>query len=169
MKNILPWLFLLSVQFSLWAQNPAPTESLLITGKVKKEKTYTLAQIKTFSKTELGSVNTSCSQKRKEESKGVKVVLVKDLLDSVRFDYTSPRMLNQFYFRFEASDGYVVVFSFNEIYNTETGKNLFVVTEKDGKDITEMENRILLLTTTDLKTGNRNIKNLARIVVCVAE
>lgn len=148
------------------AQNP--TDILQISGEVKSEKTFTLADIKKLKSIELGEVNTSCSPKKKETAKGVKAILLKDLLDSVRFQYDRPKMLNRFYFRFEASDGYSVVFSFNEIYNTETGNHLYLVTEMNGLDIARMENRILLLTTTDIKSGNRNIKGLAKIVVCVA-
>ncbi len=130
---------------------------------------FSVKQIKAFKLVDLGDVNTSCSSKKREEAKGVKAVLLKDILDSVRFQYDSPRWLNQYYFKFEASDGYTVLFSFNEIYNTETGNHLFVVVEKDGKSMEEMDNRILLLTTSDLKSGTRNIKNLAKIVVCKAE
>ena len=153
----------------LFAQEIQPTQNLLVTGKVKLEKTFSINQIKALRTIDLGEVNTSCSSKKRENAKGVKAVLLKDVLDSVRFQYDSPRLLNQFYFRFEASDGYTVVYSFNEIYNTETGNHLFIVVEKDGKPMEEIENRILLLTTSDLKSGTRNIKNLARIVVCKAE
>ena len=113
--------------------------------------------------------STSCSPKQKEEAKQVKAVLVKDLLDSVEFAYESRKELNQFYFKFEAADGYTIVYSFNEIYNTETGNHLYVVTEMNDKPISELENRILLLTTSDIKSGSRNIKWLKRIVVCRAE
>ena len=99
----------------------------------------------------------------------MKGVLVKTLLDTVEFDYENRKMLNEFYFKFEAVDGYTVVYSFNEIYNPETGNHLYIVTEMNGKEMDEIENRILLLTMNDIKSGNRNIKELKRIVVCRAE
>lgn len=167
-KGIAFFLYLLVVSISLMAQNP-PTEVLVVSGKVKTERTFTLADIRKFKSISLENINTSCSPKKKEQAKLVKAVLVKDLLDSVKYQYSSPKMLNRFYFRFEGSDGYTVVFSFNEIYNTETGNHLFLVTEMDGQPMEKMENRILLLTTADLKSGTRNIKGLARIAVCEAE
>lgn len=97
------------------------------------------------------------------------MVLLKNILDSVAFQYEKSRMLNYYYFLFVASYGYKIVFSFNEIYNTETGNNLYIVTEMDGKKIQEMDNRILLLTTKDIKGGPRNMKSLSKIVVCSAE
>jgi len=170
MKNCFLLLLLcMLLGFKLMAQNKFATDVLLITGKVKKEKTFTLNQIKANRTILLGEVNISCSPKQKEDAKGVKAILVKDLLDSVKFDYSSGKMLNQFYFKFEASDGYVVVFSFNEIYNTEVGKQLFIVTENNGTDIANLDNRILMLSNSDLKPGSRNLKGLKRIVVCQAE
>ena len=163
-------LLLLIIQFSFAQTDIKPTNEFKITGKVKSEKTITIADLKNYkSITTLQNINTSCSPKQKEEAKEVKAVLLKNILDSVVFQYESPRMLNEFYFKFVASDGYTLVYSFNEIYNTQTGNNMYIVTEKDGKDISEMENRILMLTTSDIKTGKRNIKGLANIVVCKAE
>lgn len=154
---------------TVFSQTNQPSSSILVTGKVKSDRKFSLADIRAMPIQELGNLNTSCSPRRKEESKNVKAVLLKTLLDSVRFDAESPRMLNQYYFKFVANDGYTLVYSFNEIYNTETGNHLFVVVEKDGKPLEEIENRILILTTSDLKQGARNMKHLEKIVVCQAE
>lgn len=168
MKNILIALIFSIISQLATAQTP-PTDALVVSGKVKGERKFSLSDIQKIKFISLENINTSCSPKKKEQAKNVKAVLVKDLLDSVRFQYESPKMLNRFYFRFEGSDGYTVVYSFNEIYNTETGNHLYLVTEMDGQAMEKMENRILLLTTTDLKSGTRNIKGLARIIVCQAE
>lgn len=169
MRNISIVILLFITRISFAQTGIEPTNAFKITGKVKNEKTIGLADLKRYKSITLQNINTSCTPKQKEVAKEAKVVLLKDILDSVAFQYESPRMLNEFYFKFVASDGYTIVYSFNEIYNTETGNNMYIVTEKDGKDITEMENRILLLTTSDIKTGKRNIKGLANIVVCKAE
>ena len=155
--------------FTVFSQTSKPSSSFLVTGKVKKDRTFSFTDIRALPILDLGNLNTNCSPRRKEESKNVKVVLLKTLLDSVRFDAESPRMLNQFYFKFVATDGYSLVYSFNEIYNTETGNHLFVVVEKDGMPLEDIENRILILTTSDLKQGARNMKHLEKIVVCQAE
>lgn len=155
------------INWTIHAQNS--TDILHVTGKVKAEKFFSLSDFKKLPTHDLGEINTSCSPKKRETAKGVKAILLKNLLDSVRFQYDSPKMLQRFYFRFEGADGYTVVYSFNEIFNTETGNHLFLVTEMNGQDISQMENRILLLTTSDIKPGSRNIKSLARIVVCIAE
>ena len=167
-KILLQTIFLFSTHF-LFGQNSIHSDTLFVTGKVKQEKAIPISHFHLYKSVALGDINTSCSSKQREDSKEVKGILVKDLLDSVEFDYENRKMLNQFYFKFEAIDGYTVVYSFNEIYNTETGNHLYIVTEMNGKEIGEIDNRILLLTMNDIKSGNRNIKGLARIVVCKAE
>ena len=48
---------------------------------------------------------------------------------------------------------------------TATGDNLYLITSKDGKELNVMGDRILLISTTDFKTGRRNVKGLAKIIV----
>lgn len=164
-KHFLFFFVLLAQQIS--AQTS--TTQFTITGKVKSEKTISLSDLQQRKTTELKNVNVSCSPKKEDRADKVKVVLLKDVLDSVAYDYQSKKELNEFYFVFEASDGYRILFSFNEIYNTEVGSNLFVVTELDGKKAGEMENGILILSTKDIKQGSRNMKWLKKIIVKKSE
>lgn len=167
-------IFLLSLIFLthlVYAQKDSTsfTDSFIITGKVKQEKIINLDDLLKYPAVELSDINVSCSPKQENRVKSIKGVLLKSILDSVSFQYEKSRMLNQYYFLFVASDGYKIVFSFNEINNTEVGKNLYVVTEIEGKPIREMESRIMILTTKDIKGGSRNMKWLKKIVVCMAE
>lgn len=145
------------------------TDQFIITGKVKQEKTINITDIKRLSSITLSDVNVSCSPKIENRVKEIKGVLLKNILDSVAFQYEKSRMLNQYYFLFVAKDGYKMVFSFNEMYNTEIGKNLYLVTEMEGKPLDQMDNRIMVLTTKDIKGGSRNMKWLSKIVVGMAE
>ncbi len=169
MKNTIIIILILAVRLSFAQENTQPTDAFKITGKVKSEKTISLTDLKKYNSIELKDVNISCSSKNVEKAKTIKGVLLKNILDSVAFQYENRGELNAFYFLFIASDGYKIVFSFNEIYNTETGNNLYIVTNKEGKDIVDMDNRILLLAASDIKAGRRNMKWLDRIVVCRAE
>lgn len=148
---------------------PETTRSFRITGKVKQEKVITLNELLQFKSHELKNVNTSCSPKKEERIKGAKGVLLKEVFDSVAFDHEKGIHLNEFYFVFTAADGYKLVYSYNEVFNTETGKNLYVVTELDGKPASELPNALLVLTTSDIKGGRRNMKWLKEIRVCRAE
>ena len=169
MKKLFALLGFLLVFNRLSAQENKPSNTLKFTGLVKMEKVFSLADLRKWKTVDLGDVNTSCSRKKEEIAHGVKAILLKEVMDSVAFQYTNSHSLNSFYFKFIASDGYILVYSFGEIYNTETGNHLYLVMEKDGKPVSEIENRILLLTTSDLKSGSRNMKWLEKIVVCKAE
>jgi len=115
---------------------------------------------------EIGSLNiTNHTGEKRGTASDMKGVLVKDVLQGVKFKTETPRQSSEFYLTFVASDGYKAVFSWNEIFNSPTGDHLYLITEKAGKKIGEMDDRILLVTTSDFKTGRRHIKALSRIVV----
>lgn len=167
MKSQILILFLL-FSTAIFAQTTpdASTKEFKITGKVKSEKTISLSDLKNYKNVELNDINVSCSPRKEDKAKTVKGVLVKDILDSVAFEYEYSRLLGQYYFLFVAGDGYKIVFSFNEVYNTEIGNNLYIVTEIDGKDALESSNKVLLLSTKDIKGGSRNVRWLKKVVVC---
>lgn len=143
-----------------------PSETLKVEGKVKNGKTFSIADLDAFSKVAIPD-QTLHNQKGevKNSVKNMKGVLLKTVLENIDFNYEKPKELNEFYFVFVSTDGYKVVFSWNEIYNTEAGNNFYIVTEMDGKPITEMDQRILFIAATDLKPGRRYIKALEKIEV----
>ena len=83
---------------------------------------------------------------------------IKDLFETIQFNGSNPKLLSEYYLIFIASDGYKVVYSWNEIFNTPTGDNTYIIVEKDNKKLFDMEDGILLFTKTDFKTGRRFIK-----------
>ncbi len=76
-----------------------------------------------------------------------------------------PKLFNEFYYTCKASDGYKVVFSWNEIFNTEVGNNIFIVTEQNGVRAKEMMDRIQLVSKSDISKGRRYVENLSEIIV----
>ena len=64
-----------------------------------------------------------------------------------------------------ASDGYKVVFSWQEIFNTVIGGGVAVLTERDGKPLEEGGGRLDLISTLDYYAGSRYVKNLRNIEV----
>ena len=147
-----------------------PSETLKIEGKIKAEKTFSIAQLEAFPKVVIAD-QTLYNHKgeAKNTVKEMKGVLLKTVLENIEFDYGKPKELNEFYFVFVATDGYKVVFSWNEIYNTEAGNNFYIVTEMEAKKMNDMDQRILFIATADLKSGRRYIKALEKIVVKRAE
>jgi len=165
--RILLAIAVLLTNLSLTAQRTVtPTELFSVQGKIKKERTFSLTTLDSFPKTAIKD-QTLYNHKGEEKGtiKNMKGVLLKTILSSIDFDYDKPKELNEFYFVFVASDGYKVVFSWNEIYNTEAGNQFYIVTEMDGKVVKNMEQRILFISTGDLKAGRRYIKGLQKIEV----
>jgi hypothetical protein len=164
-------LLLLLIAFSATAQRKiTPTDSFKILGKVKKERVYSIAQIDSFPKTAVkDQIIYNHKGEIKDTIKDIKGVLLTTLLEKTEFIYDKPKDLSEFYFVCVASDGYKVVFSWNELYNTEIGKSVYLITEMDGKKLKGLEQRILLFSVSDFKSGRRYVKSLERIEVKRAE
>jgi hypothetical protein len=86
-------------------------------------------------------------------------------LSVVNINAESPRVLSEYYFVCKANDGYTVVYSWNELFNTGTGDSVYIVTEKDGKQASEMPESILMISPKDFRTGRRHVKALSSIEV----
>lgn len=64
-----------------------------------------------------------------------------------------------------ARDGYRVVFSWAELFNTEGGAQAMVAYERDGQALAESEGPLTLEAPGDIRSGPRHVKWLARIEV----
>lgn len=141
-----------------------PTDSLIINGQIKNPTVFHLAELDTFS---LVSIADQVIYNHRGEIKdtltGMKGIPLKNLLASINFDYEKPKELNEFYFVFTASDGYKVVFSWNEVYNTPLGNQYYILTKMKGKNLADINQRIIFISSGDLKTGRRYIKGLSKI------
>lgn len=143
-----------------------PSNSLLIEGEVINPITYVLSDFDTFQVQKLtDQIIYNHKGEIKDTILGMYGIPFKKILEPVRFRYSKPKELNEFYFLLEASDGYKVVISWNELYNTDIGNNFFLVVEKDGEKMVQMKERIVFLATADLKSGRRYIKGLSKVVV----
>ncbi len=160
----------MSILLTSWSANGqrtiTPTDSFRIMGKIKQEQTFALSDLDTFSRTNIpDQIIYNHKGEIKDTLTKMKGIPLKTLLSSTEFLYDKPKNLNEFYFVFVASDGYKVVFSWNEIYNTEAGNHFYILTEMDGKKLKDQDQRIIFISTADLKTGRRYIKGLERIEV----
>lgn len=166
MKRLTTLLFVL-ISLTLFGQKPELiTNEFDVTGQVKKELKFTLADFEKFpSKPMADVVITNHLGEPRRIAKQLSGILIKDLLKDMELNEENPKRFSEFYFTFIASDNYKVVYSWNEIFNSPTGDNLFLITARDGKKLKDMDERILILTPTDFKTGRRHIKGLSKIVV----
>ncbi len=152
------------------AQQIKPTTAFTVSGEVFSPLTVSLLDLKKWKEVVIGDlVITNHLGEMKSEAKGLKGISLKDILQTVEIKSESPKVLSEYYFVFSGSDDYKVVYSWNELFNTVVGESVYLVTEKNGKSITEMDDTILVISTKDYKTGRRHIKGLASIAVMRAK
>jgi hypothetical protein len=138
----------------------------MVSGEVKNELLLTVAEIERYPSQPIGDVViTNHRGDPRGTARNLSGILVKDLLKDIELREENPKMFSEFYLVFVAADQYKVVFSWNELFNSPTGENLYLITSRDGKELREMEERLLILSPTDFRTGRRHIKALAKIIV----
>lgn len=143
-----------------------PTDQFTIEGLVKAPFIFQLKDASKYRSIRMDSVVIKNHLKeRKGSVKNLRGILLKEILANVAIEQDQPKLLSEYYFVLVASDGYKVVFSWNEIFNTQTGEFVFIVTEKDGKSGEAVPDRIALLSPGDDATGRRFVKGLTKIIV----
>jgi len=158
---------ILSVGLWGFGQNTIPpTDIFSIEGKVKNGRTVSLRDLSSYQSYTIDSiVITNHLGERRSSLKAVKGVLLKDIFNKIEIDAESPKVLSEYYIVCIASDNYKVVFSWNELFNTSTGKSVYIITGYDGKPAAETDTRIALISPNDQMTGRRYVKGLQRIIV----
>lgn len=143
-----------------------PSDEFVISGQVVHQLKFTMTDLEKIPAKKIDDiVITNHQGEPRGTAKNLKGFPLKTLLDKIEFKTESPKVLSEFYLTFTATDNYKVVYSWNEIFNSATGDNIFLITEKEGKKLTEMTERILVITPSDQKTGRRHVKGLSKIVV----
>jgi len=171
MRYIFTLLLTLCV-FSLHAQHEPipPSSEFRIKGLVKNELIFRVSELMKCKQDELGDV---VIRNHKGEEKGIaksmKGILLKTLIDSAGIHADKPKDYSELYIVLTASDNYKNVYSWNELFNSEIGNHIYVVTGMDGKTMDEMPDRILVLSAGDFNAGRRHLKGLVNIEVKKAE
>jgi len=167
MKKIIISILLLVVSVTGFSQNKIETTNeFTVTGLVDKPITISYPDIERQKIIDIGDFKiTNHLGEFKKEYKNVKGVLLLDLLKDISITTASPKLLSEYYLVFKASDGYSVVVSWNELFNTEIGNTFYIVTEANNQSQKDAPEKILLIATKDFKTGRRHIKGLQNIEV----
>lgn len=93
---------------------------------------------------------------------GVRLV---DLLAEAEIRQDARNAVRRTYVVAIASDGYVAIFSWGELFNTAVGADVLVAFERDGKPLRDGEGAIALVSLYDQRAGVRHVKWLNRIEV----
>ena len=165
MKKLLFLFFLCASAASAQETTYKTTYQFIISGQVKKESIITMDSLNSYPVKEIGDIKvTDHLGNFKHGDEKLKGVLLKDILSHSQLNAT-PHLYSQFYFVCTGSDGYKVVYSWNELFNTEIGDHVYIVLEKNGKKISELPESLQMVSMLDQKTGRRYLHNLDKIVV----
>jgi len=166
MKYMVVTALVLSWMISYGQKEIKPTANFLISGEVKSSLTVGIPDLKKWKETGVADmVITNHLGEKKSEVKGIRGILLKDILSAIEINAESPKVLSEYYFVCKANDGYTVVFSWNELFNNPIGDGVYVITEHDGVSADHMKDAMLLVSTSDFKTGRRHVKALQSIEV----
>jgi hypothetical protein len=161
-------LFLLTFCTSIaFAQEPGKkTSQFTISGQVKKGSVITMDSLKQYTIQTIGDIKvTDHVGTFKHQDDQLKGILLKDILSHTVFDASSPKLLSTFYIQCVGSDGYKVVYSWNELYNTEVGNHVYIIMEKNSVKAPDMPESLQMTSMMDMKTGRRYLHNLDKIIV----
>lgn len=96
--------------------------------------------------------------------KNIKGTVLRDILREIPLGEESPKVLSEYYIVCIAEDGYKVVFSWNELFNSPTGDSVLVVLNIKEASNGRQEDRLALLSPHDYATGRRYVKQLETII-----
>ena len=171
MKYLISFFLLLSLASANAQKNEVPpTAEFTITGIVKHELTFKIGDIDQYKQDDLGDVvvrNQKGEQKR--IAKGVKGILLKSILEKADIYAEKPKEYSSIYIVLTASDGYKNVYSWNELFKTDIGEHIYIVTASDGQTMDQIPGRIQVMSLGDYHSGDRNLRGLAKIEVRKAE
>lgn len=100
-----------------------------------------------------------------EQQENRKGVTLRALLDRATVITRNHNDLKKMAIIATASDGYAVVYSWSEVFNSALGEGVLVFFEKDGKALADDEGRIAMISTKDLRTGPRHVRWLKSIEI----
>lgn len=143
-----------------------PTSSFLVKGEVVNEKTIHLSDLLSMTSTSLEDlVITNHLGVVRDTLVRPEGILLKEVLLQVILKETNPKLFSEFYFSLIAIDGYKVVYSWNELFNSPVGEHTFLVTSINDESMANSDDSILVITPIDFKTGRRHVKALSEIKV----
>jgi hypothetical protein len=159
-------IFLLVTSIASSQEKAIPSDKFVIEGKVKNSFSFSLDQAGQYKATSIDSIIIyNHLMQRKKVIKNIKGILLKDVIEKAVIDISQPKLLSEMYITCIASDNYKVVFSWNELFNTDIGNHVLVVTGSDGKQAKDNEDRIAILSGSDQATGRRYVKGLVKIII----
>lgn len=142
------------------------TTGFEVTGAVEHALKLGVAELRQFPPQKIGELPMICqSGARLGQLENLKGVLLRDILEKAVVVSRGHNDVKKTVIIASASDGYKVVFSWSEVFNSPVGEGVIVFFEKDGLPLADEEGRIAMISTKDIRSGPRHVKWLQGIEV----
>ncbi|MES2102406.1 MAG: molybdopterin-dependent oxidoreductase [Pseudomonadota bacterium] len=142
------------------------TDSITVSGAVENQLTLRVEDLRNFPPQQVSELQL---QGRGGANVGklvnVKGVRLRDILEKAVVVAKDHNDVKKTVIIAGASDGYKVVYSWSEVFNSTLGDGVLVYFEKDGAPLGDDEGRIAMISARDLRTGPRHVKWLQSIEV----
>ncbi|MFW0717859.1 molybdopterin-binding protein [Pedobacter sp. N23S346] len=162
------YLFAILILFCIKSQ-AQESKQFTVEGSVKKKLTVDLASLADYKMVNMDSlVIYNHLMQRKSSIKNIKGVSLKEILSKVEINEVSPKKLSEYYLVFTATDGYKVIFSWNEVFNSKSENNILILTDFIADPAKAEKGNIAMIATSDLATGRRFVKGLTKISILKA-
>jgi DMSO/TMAO reductase YedYZ molybdopterin-dependent catalytic subunit len=161
------WICLWATTLAGGAFAETPAGSVAIGGDVQRPATITVDTLRSFAAAGQLTYKSSRDVGGQQQHSVVQGVRLRALLEQAALAERDRSDWRKSVVIAIARDGYRVVFSWPELFNTESGAQVMVVYERDGAPLGAGEGPIALSAPGDIKTGPRHVKWLERIEVRV--
>lgn len=142
------------------------TTSITVSGAVEHQLTLGVDDLRSFPPQQVGELPLVCqSGANAGKIENIKGVLLRDILEKAVVKAPGHNDTKKMVIIASASDGYKVVFSWSEVFNSPVGEGVIVYFEKDGLPLADDKGRIAMVSAGDTRTGARQVKWLQGIEV----
>lgn len=147
------------------AAGPGDTAALRVEGHVRHTLVLSPGMPGHFASHMITDIRITSFGGKLKKTLSARGVLLTDVLDSAGLEAASSKQRGRFRIILEARDGYRVVFSADELFNTAVGNRVYLLYYTTPADILQRDGPWISVSLADRITGPRYVKWLRRILV----
>jgi len=141
------------------------SDTVWVNGLVDTALTITMKNIASYPVAEMKSISiTEPDGTVRHTIPSFKGILLTDILKKAGVTMAQKKDRGKYYVAVRATDGYTVLFAWNELQYGPAGKGAWLIFEEDGKPVTDT-GPFVLICTTDVATGPRHVRWVQSITV----
>ena len=143
---------------------------LRITGRVRKPFEIGMKELRSMQAQEIQDIPVICGTGTPKGNIGYfKGVLLGDMIRKADVLNEEHNDTKKMFIVASADDGYKVVFSWQEIFNTAVGGGVMIIIERDGTVFDGIQHPLELISAEDYFTGARYVKGLRNIELAMVQ